>query len=67
MIDPTSGFAPIQFQDLGNLLWWPDLMPITADHVSALGDFFCSLLDRYGDGLVPGEVAASHATKQHLA
>jgi MYND finger len=68
MIDPASGFAPYQFQDLGKcLLWRPDLMPITADHVSALGDFFCSLLDRYGDGLEPGEVAASYATKQHFA
>ena len=42
-------------------------MPITEDHFSALGDFFCGLLDFYGDGLAPGKVAAKYATKQHFA
>jgi hypothetical protein len=67
MAEPSSGFAPMQFQDLGKcLLWRRDLLPITVDHVSELGDFFCNLMDRYGDGPGPA-VAAEYATKRYFA
>lgn len=43
MAEPSSGFAPMQFQDLGkSILWRRDLMPITEENICVLGDFFRS-------------------------
>ena len=49
LMDPLTGFAPLQFQSIGNaLLCRKDRMPITPEHVCQLGDFINLIVDQFG-------------------
>lgn len=52
MIDPVSGFAPPEWQDsIGEVIAFrADRKPFTSAHFYAVWDFFCVVLDAYGDG-----------------
>lgn len=50
MADPYTGLAPRPWTSLGTvLILRRDRVPITEEQVALLGDYFCDLMDQFGD------------------
>jgi hypothetical protein len=67
LIDPSTGFAPMQYQSLGEvLLCRKDRMPITPIHVYQLGDFISGILDYYGGDDSPAAIAKRFMNREYF-